>query len=108
MRPEVGSVTPGSDNGRLQPAVEGTQESNAGAQYVAPRHANQSDGRPPDQLKRLATARARAALRGVIVHHLLDDAGRPEYVATQGPWTVSLRTLDELEAWLDRIEGRHA
>jgi hypothetical protein len=37
-----------------------------------------------------------------------DDAGRPEYVATQGPWTVSLKSLDELETWLDRIEGRHA
>lgn len=99
---------PRNDNGRLQPAVEGTQETNAGSQYGAPRDAVQSGGHPPDQLKRLATARARAALRGVVVHHMLDDTGRPEYVVTQGPWTVALKSLDELEAWLDRIEGRRA
>lgn len=97
---------PRNDNGRLQPAVEGTQGTNADEQYGAPSDAVQSCGHPPDQLKRLATARARAALRGVIVHAMPDDAGRPEYVVTQGPWTVALKSLDELEAWLDRIEGR--
>jgi hypothetical protein len=60
----------------------------------------------PDQLKMLSTARARAALRGVVVHCMPDDTGSPEYVVTQGPWTVALKSLDELEAWLDRIEGR--
>jgi hypothetical protein len=97
---------PGNDNGPLQRAVEGEQESNAGRQYGAARVAVQARGGPTDQLKRLATARARAALRGVVVHAMPDDTGRPEYVVTQGPWTVALKSLDELEAWLDRIEGR--
>ena len=99
---------PRNDNGRLQPAVEGTQGTNAGRQYGSLHGAIQSNSQPPDQLKRLATARARAALRGVIVHAMPDDAVRPEYVGTQGPLTVALKSLDELEAWLDRIEGRRA
>lgn len=62
----------------------------------------------PDQLKRLATARARAALRGLVVHAMPDDAGRHEFIVTQGAWTASLRTICDLERWLDRIEGRRA
>lgn len=62
----------------------------------------------PDQLKRLATARARAALHGLVVHAMPDDAGRPEFIVTQGAWTTSLRTIGDLEQWLDRVEGRRA
>lgn len=101
-------VSPERDTGRLQPAVEGTRNLSTGARYSAGHAAAQILPHAAAEPKRLATARARAALLGVIVHSMRDDAGRPEYVATQGPWTVSLKSLDELETWLDRIEGRHA
>jgi hypothetical protein len=56
--------------------------------------------------KRVATAKARAALRGIVLHPLADDRGRPEFVATQGAWTRSFGTIEAVEVWLDRVEGR--
>lgn len=58
--------------------------------------------------KRLATARARAALRGIVVHAMPNDAGLVEYIVTQGAWTRALASIEELETWLDRIEGVRA
>lgn len=60
------------------------------------------------EAKRLATARARAALRGIVLHQLADDRGRPEFVATQGAWTRSFTTIEAVEAWLDQREGRQS
>lgn len=56
-------------------------------------------------VKRLATARARAALQRAQLHELQGDDGRPEYVLTRGPLTKSLRDLDAVEALLSRMEG---
>lgn len=58
--------------------------------------------------KRAQTARARAALRGIVLHQLVDDRGRPEFVATEGPWTRSFSTIEAVEAWLDQREGRQS
>jgi hypothetical protein len=58
--------------------------------------------------KRVATAKARAALRGIVLHQLADDSGRPEFVATQGAWTRSFSTIEAVEAWLDQREGRQS
>ena len=58
--------------------------------------------------KRVATAKARAALRGIVLHQLADDHGRPEFVATEGPWTRSFGAIEEVEEWLDQREGRPA
>lgn len=55
--------------------------------------------------KRLATAQARAALRGAVLHELRDDAGGPEYVLTFGAFTRGLPSLDEVDALLSRMEG---
>lgn len=56
--------------------------------------------------KRVATLRARAALQGIVMHDLKGDDGTPEYVVTKWALTRAFRSLDELEAWLDRVEGR--
>lgn len=56
--------------------------------------------------KRVATLRARCALRGVVLSVLSDDCGQPEYIVTQGAWTRAFSRVDELSAWVDRIEGR--
>lgn len=53
--------------------------------------------------KRQANAIARAALAGVVVHVTRDERGQPEYIATRWAFTKALGSLDELEAWLDRI-----
>lgn len=58
--------------------------------------------------KRVATAKARAALRGIVLHHLADDHGRPEFVATEGPWTRSFTNIEAVEVWLDQREGRQS
>lgn len=58
--------------------------------------------------KRVATAKARAALRGIVLHQLADDRGRPEFICSQGPWTRTFTTIDAVEAWLDQREGRPA
>lgn len=58
----------------------------------------------PDQ-KRLATLRARAALAGVALYSIEGDDGRPLYVLTRWHLTRELRTLDEVDAWLDKVTG---
>lgn len=58
--------------------------------------------------KRLATARARAALRGITLHHTDDDRGAPLFVASMQALTRSFDDLAEVEKWLDKIEGKAA
>lgn len=53
--------------------------------------------------KRLANAKARAALRGIVLHHLEADDGGLLLVATQWHLTKSFNSLDEVEVWLKRI-----
>ncbi len=55
--------------------------------------------------KRFATARARAALRGVALHALEDDRGASLYVASQHALTRQFTDLAEVEHWLKRLDG---
>ena len=57
-------------------------------------------------IKRFATAQARAALRGYILHRLEDDNGVVVFIVTKEALTCELRDLDTVEHWLDVIEGR--
>lgn len=61
---------------------------------------------PADLRKRLANCKARCALVGGVLHELIGDDGRPEYIVTKWALTRAFRSLDELEAWLPRVEGR--
>lgn len=56
--------------------------------------------------KRLATAKARAAMAGVELHALTDDAGKPQYICTKWALTASFHDLADVESWLDRVDGR--
>ncbi|MFG6428412.1 hypothetical protein [Roseateles sp. LYH14W] len=56
--------------------------------------------------KALATCKARAALLGATLHALPDDAGRSEFIVSRWHLTKSFATLAEVEAWLDRVEGK--
>lgn len=58
--------------------------------------------------KRASTAKARAAMLGIVVHVLQGDDGRPEWIATRWALTKSFRDLAEFEGWLDRVDGRRA
>ena len=55
---------------------------------------------PTIREKRERTLQARCALRGVCLWPCHDDHGRPVYVATRDEITMQLRSLDEVEAWL--------
>ena len=59
----------------------------------------------PDALtsKRLATAKARAALREIALHSTDSDDGRALYVASMHALCKAFDDLSEVEAWLDRI-----
>ena len=59
--------------------------------------------RAAERGKRLATARARAALRGIALHALDDDRGRTLLVASVDGLTRSFSDLAEVEAWLDQV-----
>lgn len=64
--------------------------------------------------KRLATARARAALAGVALDVIEDDRGRPEIVCSR--WCLTRRFSSEggadvlaaVEQWLTTVTGRAA
>lgn len=55
--------------------------------------------------KRLANARARAALNGATLHRIEDDRGDPVFVVTRWAHTRQLQSIEAVEAWLDRLEG---
>lgn len=56
--------------------------------------------------KAFFTLQARAALRGIVVVASRDDRGVPEWIASLHAMCRAFGTLDELSAWLDRVEGR--
>lgn len=58
--------------------------------------------------KREATARARAALAGVTMARIENDAGRMVYIVSRWAMTRELEDLDAVEAWLDRVAGSAA
>ena len=55
--------------------------------------------------KRFATVQASAAMRGVTIHCIDGDFGRPVYIASRWAMTKQLDTLEEVEAWLLRVTG---
>jgi hypothetical protein len=57
--------------------------------------------------KRTATAKARLALRGVVLTQIDGDDCRPRWIATQGALTRSFDDLVELERWVDLVDGKH-
>jgi len=56
------------------------------------------------QCKRLVTAQARAALRGIALHALEDDRGAALYVASLHALTRQFGDLAEVDAWLDGLD----
>ncbi|MDG0856372.1 hypothetical protein [Roseateles puraquae] len=56
--------------------------------------------------KRLATAKAEAALLGAMLHALEGDGGLPLYVITWRALTCSFDSLEAVDAWLQRFGGR--
>jgi hypothetical protein len=63
---------------------------------------------PDADRKRLATLTARAARAGITLHAIDDDAGALLLVASRWALTCKLHSLDEAEAWLNRVAGRAA
>jgi hypothetical protein len=55
--------------------------------------------------KRFATAQARAALRGMLLHRIAGDDGRAVFIATYHALTKHFVSVDELERWLDVVDG---
>lgn len=56
--------------------------------------------------KRVATLQARAALSGIALHHVEGENGRPVYIATKWALTKQFESLDEVEAWIDRVTDK--
>lgn len=94
--PEPGNERPdgvgvrGSESHYITPEGEVDATASVAAAQVAERE------RIADHDKRLATCRARAALRGITMHQLPG-----EIVFSRGALTKSVETLDEAERWLD-------
>lgn len=55
--------------------------------------------------KRLATATARAALRGITVHAIDGDFLPRRFIATRWALSKEFRRIEDLECWLDRVMG---
>lgn len=58
--------------------------------------------------KRIATAKARAALDGIELHQIVNDTGSVEFIATRWSLTKAFDSLDALETWLDTVTGQTA
>ena len=58
--------------------------------------------------KRVATAQARAALAGVVLHDIEGDDGRPLYIASRWALTRSFSEIEDVERWLDHVCGKTA
>jgi hypothetical protein len=67
-----------------------------------------SAAQTPEGAKRLSTAVARAALKGVIVHRIEGDFLPEVFIATKWALTREFTDLGALEAWLDRVLGKTA
>jgi hypothetical protein len=55
--------------------------------------------------KRLATCQARAARRGMTLHRIESDDGKPLFVATFFALTRHFDDIGQVELWLDRVDG---
>lgn len=53
--------------------------------------------------KRIASATARAALAGVVLAQTTDDHERPLFIAARAELCKSFQSVDDVEAWLDRV-----
>lgn len=72
--------------------------------YLAFRRICNGDPAPtPD--KRLATLRARLAIKGIVLNDLEGDDGTFIYVVTQGHFTKQFQTIEELMTWTDMVTG---
>jgi hypothetical protein len=58
--------------------------------------------------KRVATARARAALAGAELHVIEGDDGCPEWIVTREAVTSKLQSLDDVERWLEHFAASRA
>lgn len=58
-----------------------------------------------DRAKLFANLRARAAMTGVELRAVEDDAGQPRYACTKWAETATFASLAEVAAWLDGIDG---
>lgn len=57
------------------------------------------------ETKTLATLTARCALVGATLHQVPAEAGHREFIVSRWHLTKSFATLDEVDAWLARLEG---
>ena len=56
--------------------------------------------------KRIATARARVALLGGVLHLVESDSGRPVFIVSRWTLTKELQDIEAVEAWLAQVEAR--
>lgn len=70
--------------------------------------ATESAGCDLSAAKRLATAQARAALRGIALHVLEDDRGAALYVASLHAMTRQFDDLAAVETWLNGLDAAAA
>lgn len=56
--------------------------------------------------KRLANAKARAALLGATLYQCEDDRGADLFILTKWSLTRQLSSIDAVESWLDQLEGK--
>lgn len=56
--------------------------------------------------KRLANLRARCALQGVQLFATTDDHGKLLVIVTKWALTYQMHSLDEVAAWVHRIDGQ--
>lgn len=101
--------------GLAAPDAAHKDEGQAGTSGLAPRDQTTADEadfatlRAAEQLrvasfdKRVTSARARAALRSVVMHVMPGATGKPEFVFVRGGLSRSVDTIEAAEAWLDII-----
>jgi hypothetical protein len=65
--------------------------------------ANDQPAARPDADKHFATAQARAALLGYILHRIEDDRGVTMFIITRWALTRELRDLEAVERWLEKV-----
>jgi len=87
--------------------IAGKEEAPAAGRAWGPRRKGvvDADRAGLNPFKRLATARAHAALLGIALHALEDDRGAPLYVASCNALTRQFADLAGLEHWLELLDG---
>jgi hypothetical protein len=61
-----------------------------------------------DSGKRLASAKARAALAGIGLVESTDDHDRSVFVVSKSAMTKQLPDLDAFDRWLEQVTGKRA